>query len=472
MDDPVASLFGLDSAAGALTTWADRPFLFRGVTANVADPLGTYGLALTALGEAEALKPGESGVVPWLTPTLAAAAGSRTNVAVPLLEPGTEALVTIVDDAGLVRGEKRLAAANALFWQQPVTEFASDAEIPLGRVEVRVLRGAALAYVAVVDDVTGDGVLALARRVETPAVPPDAVLLPGAARTSGANGSLWRTGLRIVTPGTDAVEVTLEVPGGSARAPRFVPPRGTLEESDLLAALGYEEGNAAPVRVLAFTSLSAGSGTSGFRTIVAFVGGPAGASGRLLLRASSGEQLAEAGLEAGPSSWTQKPLSDWLGAVAVPRDARLEVTVDSGSLDACASVIDNGTGDPVILPPAFLPSAQCPPAGPAPLLSASSSRVEAGTSVALRLEAPVRVTGRVVPGDLPLGPGGSLFVVPAVTTAHRWIPSSPFSEDRSAPSTTGSPRSDGSPGTFSPPRRAGASRGTTGPSISSQPSAG
>ena len=477
VDDPVASLFGLDSAAGALTARADRPFLLRGVTANVADPLGTYGLALPALRESDALKPGETGIVPWLTHTLAAATGFRTNVAVALLEPGTEALVTIVDDTGLVRGEKHLAAADALFWQQPVTELASDAEIPLGRVEVRVLRGAAVAYAAVVDNVTGDGVLALARRVETPTNPSYTFLLPGAARISGANGTLWRTGLRIVNPGLDPVEVTLEVPGGSARTSRLVPPRGALEESDLLGALGYPEGSAAPVRVtapvrlsvlaatrnidpsgrpgtfaasqeptpqdalagpgriLSFTGLSADSGSSGFRTNIAFVGGPAGARGRLLLRASSGERLAEAGLEAGPSSWTQRSLGEWLGIATVPRDASLEVAVDSGSLDAYASVIDNGTGDPVILPPASLPSAQCLPAGPAPLLSASSARVEAGASVALRLEAPGRATGRVVPGDLPLGPGGSLFVVPAVTTTYRWIPSSPCSGDRSAPVT-------------------------------------
>ncbi|MBK9968552.1 MAG: hypothetical protein IPP07_28275 [Holophagales bacterium] len=477
MDDPVGSLFGLDSAAGALTARADRPFLLRGVTANVADPRGTYGLALQALREAEALRAGETGVVPWLTHTIAAGVGFRTNVAVALLEPGTGVHVSIVDDTGLVRGEKRLVAADALFWQQSVTELVSDAEIPLGRVEVRVLSGAAVAYAAVVDNVTGDGLLALARRVETPAAPPYAFLVPGAARVPGANGTLWRTGLRLVNQGLDPVDVTLEAPGGTARASRLVPPRGIVEEPDLLGALGYSEGSAAPVRVIApvrlsvlaatrnvdpsgrpgtfaasqgptpedafagpgrnlsFTGLSADFGSSGFRTNVAIVGGPGGARGRLRLRAASGEPLAEAGLEAGPSSWSQRSLSDWFGGATVPRDATLEVTVDSGSLDAYASVIDNGTGDPVILAPASLPSASCPPAGTAPLLSASSARVEAGASVALRLEAPGRATGRVVPGDMPLGPGGSLAVVPAVPTTYRWIPSGPCPEDRSAPVT-------------------------------------
>ncbi len=477
LDDPVASLFGLDSAAGTMLARADRPFLLRGVTANVADSRGTYGLALTSLREAEALRAGETGVAPWLSHTTAAGDGFRTNVAVSLLEPGSDALLTLVDDAGLVRGERRLASDEPLFWQQSVTGLAADPEIALGRVEVRVLRGSAVAYTAVVDNVTGDGLLARARRIETPAVPTSAVIVSGAARIPGANGTLWRTGLRLVNPGLVPVEATLEVPGGSARASRLVPPRGILEEPDLLGALGVPDGSAMPVRisaterlsvlaatrnvdpsgrpgtyaasqeltpedafavpgrVLAFTGLSSDSGASGFRTNVAFVGGPLGARARLRLRAASGETLAEAGFDTGPFSWAQRSLSGWFGDMAAPRDATLEVTVDSGSLDAYASVIDNGTSDPAILSPAFLPVATCPPAGPAPALSLSSSRVEAGTPVSLHLAAPGRGTGRVVPGDLPLGPGGSLSVVPAVTTTYRWVPSSACSEDRSAPVT-------------------------------------
>ena len=475
VEDPVGSLFGLESAAGSLTARADLPLVLRGVTANVADPRGTWGLALTSLPEAEALRPGETGIAPWLSQT-AATTGFRTNVAVAFLEPGTEALVTIVDDTGLVRGERRLSSSGPGFWQQSVADLASDPEIPLGRVEVRVLRGAAVAYAAVVDNVTGDGLLSLARRVECPAVPPFALLVPGAARAPGANGSLWRTGLRLVNEGLEPVEAVLEVAGPAARIARIVPPRGVLEETDLLGALGLPEGSAAPVRVtsarrlaalaaarnvdpsgrpgtfsasqepvspedfvaagdvLVFPGLSSDPGTAGFRTNVAFVGGPAGARGLLLVRAPFGEPLAQARLEAGASSFTQRPLAEWLGA-AVPRDATLEVRVESGSLVAYASVIDNGTGDPVLLSPVHLPSAACPPDGPAPRLTTSAPRVEAGRTVTLQLEAPGRGPGRVVPGDLPLGPGEVLVVTPPVTTTYRWIPSSPCLEERSVPVT-------------------------------------
>ena len=475
LDDPVGSFFGLASGAGCLAARADRPFLLRGVTANVADPRGAYGLALPSLREAEALRPGETGVAPGLSHTASGGAGFRTNVALTLLEAGSEAFVTLVDDTGLVRGEERVAAEAPTFWQRSVGDLAPDPEIPLGRVEVRVLRGAVVAYTAVVDNVTGDGVLAVARRLETPQGPPFTLVLDGAARSGGVNGTLWRTGLRLVNPGLAPVPATLEVVGGTARATRLVPARGVLEESDLLGALGLPEGSAGAVRIgaparlaalaatrnvdpsgrpgtfaasqepfpaeafpaagalLAFTGLSADVGSSGFRTNLAFLGGPVGGRARLLLRAPDGGRLASAEVAAGASSWSQRPLADWLDGVAVPRDATLEVEVSSGSLDAYASVIDNGTGDPVVLAPAGLPGGACPL--PAAALTASPVRVPAGGAVILRLDAPGRGAGRLVPGDVPLAPGGSVAIVPATTTTWRWIPSDGCTEGSPAPAT-------------------------------------
>lgn len=462
LEDPVGTLFALASGAGTLLATAERPFLLRGVTANVADPRGTYGLALTSLRQDDALRPGETGVAPWLSHGTAGGSGFRTNVALTLLEAGSEALVTLVDDAGLVRGEERVSAETPAFWQRSTTELAADPRIPLGRVEVRVLRGAVVAYAAVVDNVTGDGILALARRVEGPQGPPYTLLLGGAARTGGVNGTLWRTSLRLVNPGTAPVEATLEAVGGAARATRLVPPRGILEEEDVLGALGLPEGSAGAVRVTAptrlaalaatrnvdpagrpgtfaaaqepipaesiaqagrsfsFTGLSADSGSSGLRTNVALVGGPSGGRARLRLRAPSGGRLAEATVDAGAGQWSQRPVGDWLGA-AVPRDATLDLEVLSGSLDAYASVVDNGTGDPVVLSPAFLPAASCPVT--TAILSAFPARVTAGDSVTLSLAAPGRGPGRLVPGDVPLAPGGSVALVPATTTTWRWLPS-------------------------------------------------
>lgn len=462
LDDPVGGLFGLGSGAGTLTARADRPFLLRGATANVADPRGTYGLALASLREAEALRAGETGVAAWLSHAADGATAYRTNVAVTLLEPGSEALVTIVDDTGLVRGEERVASAEPLFWQRSAAELSPDPQVPLGRVEVRVLRGAAVAYAAVVDDVTGDGILSPARRAEAPCGPPCALVLDGAARGPGANGTIWRTGLRLGNAALVPVDATLEALGGGARVSRTVPPRGVLEEADLLGALGLPEGSAGAVRVtstgrlaalaatrnvdpsgrpgtfaaaqeplpessfagpgrrLVLAGLSADAGAHGFRTNVALLAGPSGARGRLALLAPGGARVAEAPFEAPASSWEQRPLAAWLGGAAVPRDATLVLSVDAGSLRAYASVIDNGTGDPVVLAPAEAPEGACAPLA-APVLAASAPRVTSGEAVTVRLEAPGRGAGRLVPGDLRLAPGESVAVTPATTTTWRWV---------------------------------------------------
>ncbi len=475
LDDPLLSLFGLDSGAGSLRARADGPFLLRGVTANVANPRGTYGVALTVLREADALRPGEMGVAPWLTHTAATETGFRTNLSVTLLEPETEAIVTIVDGSWLVRGEERVTG-GPVFWQRSVGELVADPEIPLGRAEVKVIRGAAVAYAVVVDNVTSDGILSPARRVEAPAGPTFTLLVSGAARAPGANGTLWRTGLRLVNTGLTPVAATLQPAAGGPGVTRALPPRGILEETDLLGALGLPEGSAGSVRVtssarllglastrnvdplgapgtfagalepvdasavtgtgrvLSFTGLSADSGNTGFRTNVAVVAGASGARGRMLLRAPSGAAMTESAFDLPASIWTQRPLAGWFDGAEVPRDAALEVTIEAGSLDAYASVIDNGTGDPVVLSPAALPVSVCPPSQAA-LLSSSAARVTAGTPVTLRLEAPGRGTGRVVPGDLPLGPGGSVAIIPAGTTTYRWLPPAGCPEDVSSPVT-------------------------------------
>ena len=476
LDDPVAGLFGLASGAGTLAARADRPFLLRGVTANVADPRGKYGLALPALREPDALRPGETGVAVWLSHAADVATAFRTNVAVTLLEPGSEALVTVLDDTGLVRGEERVASAEPLFWQRSVAELSSDPEIPLGRVEVRVLRGAAVAYAVVVDNVTGDGLLSPARRAEAPSGPPFALLLDGAARAPGANGTLWRTGLRLVNAALVPVGVTLEAWGGGAPVARTVAPRGVLEEDDLLGALGLPEGSAGAVRIsatgrlsalaatrnvdpsgrpgtfaasqeplpeasfaspgrrLVFAGLSADAGATGFRTNVAVVAGPSGARGRLVLLSPGGARVAEAPFEAAASSWEQRPLAAWLGGATVPGDATLVVSVDAGSLRAYASVIDNGTGDPVVLAPAEAPEGACAPL-PSAVLAASAARVTAGEAVSLRLDAPGRAAGRLVPGDLRLAPGESVALVPATTTTWRFVADGGCAGDEPAPAT-------------------------------------
>ena len=83
---------------------------------------------------------------------------------------------------------------------------------------LEVLRGRATGYTAVVDNVTGDGIAVLAERLpfET-----GEILLDGAARAPGLNGTHWSTDLRLFNPGRGPLAVTLE-PVGLPGSPRTI----------------------------------------------------------------------------------------------------------------------------------------------------------------------------------------------------------------------------------------------------------
>jgi para-nitrobenzyl esterase len=175
---------------------------------------------------------------------------------------------------------------------------------------------------------------------------------------------------------------------------------------------------AGPGVTLVFTGLAHQAGSAGFRTNLAVLAGDGGARAALRLRSAAGAVLAEGAADVAPGTWVQRALPDWFSGAAVPPDAAAEIAVVSGSLDAYASMIDNGTGDPVLLRPWAAPGSSCASAA---ALTASAVRVEAGAAVTLRLDAAPAGSGRLVPGDVPLASGGSVTVTPAVTTTYRWI---------------------------------------------------
>ena len=457
VDNAVASLFGLSGKAGTLRLRSAQPFGARAVTANVAGASGTYGLGIPSVPAENALAAGEIGHAVWASNSLDASKGYRTNVAVVLLSKGAVHL-TVYDDGGVVRGETTVSSEGPVSWQRAIGEIARDADLPAGRVEMKVLAGSALGYTAVVDNSTGDGI---AVPFETVSSTGTSWLLDGVARTAGQNGTQWSTDLRLYNPGPSAVDVSIQPVGlaGATGAVRTVGPRSVVEVADVVAALGLGNGVAGAVRlsgarpflVAARTSnvdpagrpgtfsagvrplapaalLSAGaratfagleqtSGGTGFRTNLAFLGSAAGASGTLSLLDPAGLSLATAPVAVGADQWMQKGLADWFPGTAIPKDARADLQVSAGALDAYASVIDNGSGDPVVLAPVPVPGGGC--AVPAPSLTASASSVPAGTSVTLALAGNGVANAVVTPGDLALAPGGSVAVTPAVTTAYR-----------------------------------------------------
>ncbi|MDL2717204.1 MAG: carboxylesterase family protein [Acidobacteriota bacterium] len=457
----LSDLFGLEGTFGTLTISSDVPLIVRGSTVNVIDPAATYGVSLTAVGDEGTLLPGETGHAIWLSSSADSVRGYRTNVNLALLDPDSEAIVTVWDESGFARGSARVASAAPVTWQASAADLAARPDLATGRVTIEVTRGRAIGFTAVVDNVTGDGIAVVAERV--PFENGD-VLVDGAARAGGLNGTHWTTDLRIFNPGLAPLVVTGTPVGfpSAASFTRTLAPRALVEIADVLGPGGFGLGegiagaillrasgpflaagrtrNADPtgarrggfsagLRAVPWTAglIAAGreatlsglvnSGASpGFRTNIAVLAGPGGASGFLTLRDLAGAETARRPFLLGPTEWRQQGLEGWFGASSAPFGARVDVTLTTGSADAYASVVDNVTGDAVVAP--ALPK---PPPCAVPsivILSIAPLRAAPGTPVTVSVFAGGAAV-RADPGGFTSTPGGTLTLTPAALTTYR-----------------------------------------------------
>ena len=124
-------------------------------TANVANPAGTYGLAIEPLTAEMILSAGSSGQVVWASQTEA----FRTNVALVLLDPNSSARITVYDDQSRQRGTTTVSSATPISWQVALGDLIGPTPLPLGRIEIAVTqgRGGRLQRLSV-DNVTNDGI--------------------------------------------------------------------------------------------------------------------------------------------------------------------------------------------------------------------------------------------------------------------------------------------------------------------------
>jgi hypothetical protein len=407
----LASLFGLSGdAAGTLTVTHDVPILATLSTKNVASSAGTYGLGLLPVPSSQLLGAGETGHSIWASQSVDPGSGYRTNLSVTLVEPGVVE-VRVLDAEGRVAGSATVTAARAEVWQQPLTALVGGRDLPVARAEFEVKSGLATAYAVVNDNVTSDAIALQAERV-VPA--PTEALVAGAALSSGHLGSFWVTDLRIFNPGTAGLEASIVSLGASreASATVSVPAKGLVEVPRVLALLGFPEGTACALRVRAEGPLLVAARTNnvdpagvrkgtfsaqqfvtdwgegllgtgatghfigvdqtlnvpGARTNLTVVGGRDGAAGDLVLRDAAGAERGRRAFTRGAGEWGQLSVADWfaapalrggLEAVAVPENARIDVTVATGSIDAFVSRIDNGTGDAVTKPVARPEDGRC-----------------------------------------------------------------------------------------------------------------
>ncbi len=384
----LATLFGLTSTAGALKVTSGASVVTTLATRNVADPRGTYGVALPPAPEASLLGTGDTGHGIWLSQSAVSTRGYRSNLAVVFTSPG-EVELRVFDTVGVERGSRVLASETAAFVQFRLADVIGEIDFE-GRYEVAVRSGRVLSYGVVNDNVTSDAIAVLADRA--PPGGAQELLLAGAAKSPGLAGTFFSTDLRIFNPAGNNLAVVLSTPlAPGTTVTRSVPPRGLLLLDRILDLFGLPDGSAGPVRASASGPLLAAARTSnldptgerpgtfsaqqsvtplpgglvkagdvavfagleqsaGARTNLALVGGLDGGAGRLLLRDGEGTLLATTGFSRDPLSWGQASLPGWFPEAAVPLISRVDVVVEEGSLDGYVTVIDNGTGDPIAIP--------------------------------------------------------------------------------------------------------------------------
>jgi hypothetical protein len=383
LEQALKTLFDISADAGALLIDSDRPLTGSLVTANVANPAATYGVALSPVTDRGLLRAIDVGHAPWVTQ----GGGFRTNVAAVLVDPDSSVIVSVYDADGVLAGQREISSAVPVSWQVPVTDLIGPRDLLVGRVEFRFTRGRGTGYVAVNDNVTGDGIA-----VQAPREPSSDQLLDGVAKTGGANGTFWRTDARVFNPNGYPISLTVE-PLGFPSAPTIplnVAARSILDLPDVLSRFGVPGPAAGALRFrssqsfLAFgqtqnvdptgqrpgtfaasqspihvpDQLLAGGRTgsfsgveqsSRFRSNLALLAPEEGAAGTLSLRGPGSELLGTTPFTLPAGQWQQKNIADWFPGVTLEGTVRVDASLSSGRIDGYLSRIDNSTGDPVVV---------------------------------------------------------------------------------------------------------------------------
>lgn len=329
------------------------------------------------------LRIGDIGHAPWVSQ----GGGFRTNVAAVLIDPDSSMTVSVYDAFGVLAGQTEVSSAAPVSWQVPVTDLIGARDILVGRVEFRFTRGRGTGYIAVNDNVTGDGIA-----LQTPRQLSTDQLLDGVAKTGGANGTFWRTDARLFNPNLYPISLSVEPLGfpSASTLPLNVAAGAILDLPDILSRFGVSAPAAGALRFRSsdrflvfgqtqnvdpsgqrpgtFAASQAATPLPGrllvtgqtgtitgveqssrFRSNLALLATEGGAAGSLSLRGPGGETLGTASFTLPANQWQQKSISDWFPGVTFSGAARVGLFVSAGGLDGYLSRIDNSTGDPVVL---------------------------------------------------------------------------------------------------------------------------
>lgn len=391
--DVVRGVFGLDDARGALLVSAPRMVVARSRIFTVGSG-GTFGQGVAAEEWHRAAGAGQ----PWgeggrrrFLPFLAGQPSFRTNVGfVEVLGIDAELELELLDDRGAsVVTRALLVPALSHLQIDDLPDFLGVPDIDGAALVVTVANPARVfAYASVIDNRTQDATFIPAFR-EYDAL--SRQIVPAAASTSGAHGTLWRTDLGVLPVGpATAVTVEFLPSDGSSPVSSTVPFAGSglLVLDDVVAALGATGSGAleldADHAILAVsrTYNQTPEGTFGqlvvahdpwgggvmtgsavgvesspaYRTNVGMFNASTSTTVDVLVRlvAGDGTLLGSRSFRLVPRRHFQvNNLFSVLG-VADQSDCRVDFIVSSSHgpafIDAYASVVDNRTGDPTYIP--------------------------------------------------------------------------------------------------------------------------
>jgi hypothetical protein len=380
-------IFGLQSGAGAIAIEATS----AGSTPNLKVSSRTFTSAAGFQGQAGTVGTYGQGV-PNVTPEnlqstiflagLELDSDYRTNLGlVNRTDTPATANLTLFDGDGNVVGTTSVGVAANNFQQASLAAyFPAVANRPYSALSVRVdvsTPNAVSVYASVIDNRTQDPIYLQAT------APPSgsAAIIPAVGRAPGANGTFWRSDVRMFNPTGAPINVAFRFRGATQVA--TIMPQRTVVFADIVSSFGVSSGSgaleviwsgSAPIIASRTYTTAAGGGTFGqsidpvrsfgydsyvpglrsdtsFRSNVGFVnGGDTTIGVGVLLLSSNGQEIASASFQLAPKAQVQYSIGSLFPGVNVAAlgTVTLQAHTDNApALFAYGSMVDNSSGDPV-----------------------------------------------------------------------------------------------------------------------------
>jgi len=390
LDDVVSTLFGTEGN-GAIRVRSSIPLVIASRTFTTGDD-GTYGQYIAGVPAGQFTPPGSAALLAGLERS----AAFRTNLG--LANAAATTATAVVElygaDGGLLSTRDLTLPPYGFVQLTDIFNLQGHPEVADAFAVVRNTSAEAgfVAYASVVDEGTGDPVAVTAAEASRPDAP---LWIAAAVHDQGVGSTVWRTNLELVNLGATDLQVSVALLAAGqdnsspATAPVTVPAGGAFRVSDAVSQLFGATGSGALRLAVPSSDLVATSrtytvtpdGTFG-QYIPAVTSAEAIASGHtgalVQLRRSAAFRtnvgvvnltsapitvdavfFAAGGAELGRDTYDLEPFEFHQANGAIPGTVDVDggfallSSADAGAVFlAYASVVDNGSGDPVFVPAA------------------------------------------------------------------------------------------------------------------------